>query len=210
MLVKRKGNFIKVAKRKEEAAGLAPAPAPEAAAPAPESKEGWPPTYDEMLLRQLFKESSFNPLAESSAGAQGLAQITSITATELKRKGLVPDDFDPFNPEHAQLAQKAYMDSLLSRDWNKGSDEVRAAKALAAYNFGPTATVKVLNAAKEKGVDIYESLDWLEMLPTETSDYVSKILGYNEDWEADYLGARERFTGQKEQAPGLPAPAMKQ
>ena len=192
MLVKRKGSYVRIAKRAMEEGG-------EVAAV--ESTEGWPPTYDELLLRQLYKESSFNPLAESHAGAQGLAQITNITANELRRKGLIPDDFDPFNPEHAQVAQRAYMDSLLARDWNKGSDEVRSAKALAAYNFGPTATVRVLNEAKEKGIDIYNSLDWLPMLPEETSDYVSKILGYNPGWEEDYYGARERFTGEKEPLP---------
>lgn len=77
----------------------------------------------------------------------------------------------------------------MNRDWNKGSDEVKTAKALAAYNFGPTATVRVLNAAKEKGIDIYSSLDWIDMLPLETSDYISKILGYNEKFEREYEDA---------------------
>ena len=81
----------------------------------------------------------------------------------MREKGMLRDNFDAFNPEHALEAQRAYMDSLMNRSWNKGSDEVRAAKALAAYNFGPTATVR-LNEAKEAGVDIYNSLDWTNRL----------------------------------------------
>ena len=68
------------------------------------------------------------------------------------------------------------------------------AKALSGYNFGPTATVRVLNEAKEKGIDIYNSLDWIDMLPEETKDYISKILlESNEDFESQYSKAREAF-----------------
>jgi membrane-bound lytic murein transglycosylase MltF len=104
----------------------------------------------------------------------------------MKEKGMIPEDFDAFNPEDSKMAQRAYMESLLDRSWNKGSEEVKIAKALAAYNFGPTAVVRTLNQAREDGVDIYNSLDWLERLPLETRDYVSKILGYNEKFESEY------------------------
>ena len=158
----------------------------------------WPPqgalSYDQILDRQIFKESRFNPLAESPAGARGLAQIMPGTESYMREKGMLRDNFDAFNPEHALEAQRAYMDSLMNRSWNKGSDEVRAAKALAAYNFGPTATVRVLNEAKEAGVDIYNSLDWIDRLPLETSDYISKILGYNEKFEDEYSSSSLRAT----------------
>ena len=153
-----------------------------------------PPTYEELLIRQLFKESSFNPKAVSPKGARGLAQITPITEKELRRKGFIGEDFDPFKPKDAIQAQRAYMDDLMSRSWNKGSQEVKQAKALAAYNFGPSATVRVLNKAREAGVDIYSSLDWVDMLPKETSDYIDKILvGDNEDFEAEYAKKRKTF-----------------
>ena len=150
----------------------------------------WPPSgeksIEEILDRQVFKESRFNPLAESPAGARGLAQIMPGTESYMKEKGMIPEDFDAFNPEDARMAQRAYMESLLDRSWNKGSEEVKIAKALAAYNFGPTAVVRTLNQAREDGVDIYNSLDWLDRLPLETRDYVSKILGYNEKFESEY------------------------
>lgn len=150
----------------------------------------WPPSgeksIEEILDRQVFKESRFNPLAESPAGARGLAQIMPGTESYMKEKGMISEDFDAFNPEDSKMAQRAYMESLLDRSWNKGSEEVKIAKALAAYNFGPTAVVRTLNQAREDGVDIYNSLDWLERLPLETRDYVSKILGYNEKFESEY------------------------
>lgn len=150
----------------------------------------WPPSgeksIEEILDRQVFKESRFNPLAKSPAGARGLAQIMPGTESYMKEKGMISEDFDAFNPEDSKMAQRAYMESLLDRTWNKGSEEVKIAKALAAYNFGPTAVVRTLNQAREDGVDIYNSLDWLERLPLETRDYVSKILGYNEKFESEY------------------------
>ncbi len=150
----------------------------------------WPPSgeksIEEILDRQVFKESRFNPLAESPAGARGLAQIMPGTESYMKEKGMISEDFDAFNPEDSKMAQRAYMESLLDRGWNKGSEEVKIAKALAAYNFGPTAVVRTLNQAREDGVDIYNSLDWLDRLPLETRDYVSKILGYNEKFESEY------------------------
>ena len=146
--------------------------------------------YQTLLDRQRYKESRFNPMAESPAGARGLAQIMPGTEQYLKERGLIRPDFDAFNPEHSVEAQEVYMESLMGRDWNRGNDEVKAAKALAAYNFGPTATVRILNEAKEKGIDIYNSLDWIEMLPLETSDYISKILGYNDRFEREYSEAR--------------------
>jgi len=156
----------------------------------------WPPSgeksFDSILDRQIYKESTGNPLAESPAGARGLAQIMPVTEQYLKERGLLREDFDPFNPEHSKEAQQVYMNNLMNRSWNKGSDEIKIAKALAAYNYGPTATVRVLNKAKEQGKDIYESLDWIEELPLETRDYISKILGYNEKFEGEYGGYRLR------------------
>ena len=150
----------------------------------------WPPSgaksFDDTLERQIFKESRFNPLAESPAGARGLAQIMPGTESYMKEKGMIPEGFDAFNPKDSRMAQRAYMESLMERSWNKGSDEVKIAKSLAAYNFGPTAVVRVLNQARDEGVDIYNSLDWIKRLPLETRDYVSKILGYNEKFESEY------------------------
>ena len=57
------------------------------------------------------------------------------------------------------------MNDLLNRSWNKGNDEVKRAKALAAYNMGPTRLVNILNEMKQDGYDIYESTLWINDLP---------------------------------------------
>ena len=76
-----------------------------------------------LLAAQLWQESRFNPFAQSSAGAQGIAQFMPGTA---KAYNLT----DPFDGEAAILAQAHLMHDLLGQF---GSVPL----ALAAYNAGP-------------------------------------------------------------------------
>jgi hypothetical protein len=75
-----------------------------------------------LLAAQLWQESRFNPFAQSSAGAQGIAQFMPGTA---KAYNLT----DPFDGEAAILAQAHLMHDLLAQF---GSVPL----ALAAYNAG--------------------------------------------------------------------------
>jgi soluble lytic murein transglycosylase-like protein len=75
-----------------------------------------------LLAAQLFVESGFDPLARSSAGAQGIAQFMPGTAAAL---GLA----DPFDPIAAIDAQGHLMRDLLRRF-------ASVPLALAAYNAG--------------------------------------------------------------------------
>lgn len=77
-----------------------------------------------LLAAQLLAESTFNPFAVSSAGAQGIAQFMPGTAAAY---GLD----DPFDPVAAIDAQAHLMSDLLRRFG--GSVPL----ALAAYNAGP-------------------------------------------------------------------------
>jgi soluble lytic murein transglycosylase-like protein len=77
-----------------------------------------------LLAAQLYAESNFNPFAESSAGAQGIAQFMPGTARAL---GLD----DPFDAAQAIDAQAHLMRDLLRRF-------ASVPLALAAYNAGPT------------------------------------------------------------------------
>lgn len=133
---------------------------------------------NELLQRQAYKESTFNPAAVSPAGYKGLTQIgESVLKDYSKKKG--GKKLDPFNPEDAVELQKFAMDDLYNASFiNKPeqSDSVRLAKTLAAYNWGRGNLSNYLNEQKSKGVDIYDSYDWLNNLPKETSDYVNKIL----------------------------------
>ena len=150
---------------------------------------------DEILTRQQFKESEFNSSAVSSEGATSIAQITKGTFEDGLKKGYVPKGtkYEDLAKDDALATQfqRAQMNDLLTRDWNKGNEGVRMAKALAAYNMGASRLVGVLNKMKADGYDIYESLDWVEDLPKyhkyrkgpnkgqpiyESKDYVKKIL----------------------------------
>ena len=133
---------------------------------------------NELLQRQAYKESTFNPTAVSKAGYKGLTQIgESVLKDYSNKKG--GKKLDPFNPEDAVELQKFAMDDLYNASFiNKPNqpDSVRIAKTLAAYNWGRGNLSNYLNEQKSKGVDIYDSYDWLNNLPKETSDYVNKIL----------------------------------
>jgi transglycosylase-like protein with SLT domain/D-alanyl-D-alanine carboxypeptidase-like protein/putative Flp pilus-assembly TadE/G-like protein len=76
-----------------------------------------------LLAAQLYQESHFNPFAQSSAGAQGIAQFMPGTAAAY---GLA----DPFDAERAIDAQAHLMRDLL-----RAFGAVPL--ALAAYNAGP-------------------------------------------------------------------------
>jgi transglycosylase-like protein with SLT domain/D-alanyl-D-alanine carboxypeptidase-like protein/putative Flp pilus-assembly TadE/G-like protein len=99
-----------------------------------------------LLAVQLMTESNFNPFAESSAGAQGIAQFIPSTAAAY---GL----HDPFDPAAAIEAQAHLMSDLIHQ---LGSPQL----ALAAYNAGPAPV---------------EACHCVPAIP-ETTAYVTRIL----------------------------------
>jgi Transglycosylase SLT domain/D-alanyl-D-alanine carboxypeptidase len=101
-----------------------------------------------LLAAQLYAESGFNPFAQSSAGAEGIAQFMPGTADAY---GLS----NPFDPVAAIDAQAHLMSDLLRQFDGK------VALALAGYNAGPGA------------VERYGGIPPF----AETRGYVAKILG---------------------------------
>lgn len=82
--------------------------------------------------------------------------------------------------------QMQYQPPRLTPDMQKRQDDVIMAKTLAAYNMGPTALNRLLSKLDKQGVDVDMSLDWIDSLPEETKDYIQKITGLNESFNADY------------------------
>lgn len=107
-----------------------------------------------LALAVASAESNFNPYALSPAGAIGVMQLMPATAAQL--------GVDPHDPGQNIQGGVSYLRRLLSEF---GGD---TAAALAAYNWGP-GNVK-------KAITSYGG-DWLSAAPSETRNYVSKILG---------------------------------
>jgi membrane-bound lytic murein transglycosylase MltF len=155
-------------------------------------KKEEPINHKEILMKQAYKESGFNPNAVSSRGAKGLTQIMPITLTDyLKSTGKKPEDVDLNDVEQSIDIQVKTMKDLYNATFiekENQSEIVRMAKTLAAYNWGRGNTSSLLKKLKDRGFDIYNSLDWVKELPKETSDYINKILlqkdsKFNKDFE---------------------------
>lgn len=146
-----------------------------------------PSSPEQLFARQMFQESKFDPKAVSPAGARGIAQFMPITQRHMHENFGYPKDWDVEDPQLARRAQEEFMFSLYQQPWNKGNEENKWVKALAAYNYGSGNTKKLLEKLKAEGVDIYESTDWIERLPEETYKYVKQILyGFPDDLALQY------------------------
>ena len=112
---------------------------------------GIPPDY---FVRQIEKESGFNPNSVSPAGAVGIAQFLPSTAAGM--------GINPWDPIQA-LQGAARMMANSARQY--GGDY---AKALAAYNGGSGTVQSAVNNC---------GANWLNCLPGETRHYIYVIMG---------------------------------
>jgi hypothetical protein len=141
----------------------------------------------ELMLLQSMKESSLDPTKVSDKGAKGLTQIRPDTLEDyIKATG--DKDVDVFDWKDSMKIQDWYMNNLYNRPWiNKQnqSQDVRLAKTLAAYNWGPKVFNEFLNRKKSEGINIYDAdMAWVKDLPIETRDYINTVLlRKNEEFE---------------------------
>jgi hypothetical protein len=103
--------------------------------------------WDWRLIAALIKqESSFNPMATSWAGAQGLMQLMPGTA---RKMGAFPSQI--YNPEHNIRTGTSYL-RYLEDFWKDIPDLTQRTKfILASYNAGPGHVVDAKNLAKKYG-----------------------------------------------------------
>ena len=144
--------------------------------------EGEPINEKEVRLRQAYAESRFDSKAGSHAGARGLFQIMpSLLKDYNKANGTNYTVDDLYNDEINTAIRDWKMNLNLNSEWankNAAPDSVVYAKSLGGYNMGNQNFLDTMGVAKKLGVDIYNTLDWVDKkyLPTETVDYINFVL----------------------------------
>ncbi len=128
-----------------------------------------------LLMGIARRESAYNPVALSPAGARGLMQIMPGTATQLSRQLGVsdPGPYGILDPELNIRFGSVYIRDMIAR--YRGN---RLAAA-AAYNAGPGRVDRWLREAPEE-FDLF-----VETIPfRETRDYVQAVLSYRVIFES--------------------------
>lgn len=122
----------------------------------------------------IRQESGGNPTAVSRAGAQGLMQLMPETGKDMMRRlGLNPKDYDPYNPDLNKQLGTEYLRML------RGRYDGDVQLALAAYNWGMGNLEK---AMKKHGTrDFNELVAKMGIggrygMPRETAEYVHRVL----------------------------------
>ena len=136
-----------------------------------------PIDWEDVDARQHYAETRFQPAQESSAGARGPYQIMPDTWKQYsERLGL--NDIEDYNQNKRAkdaLLKDYYNDKIATKGFP--SDSVRAAKALASYNWGIGNVDNFLKAEEAKGRDVYHSMDWVNDIPRkQTREYVNFTL----------------------------------
>lgn len=133
----------------------------------------------EVMMRKVFQEegvpqeliylglieSTYNPQAESRAGAVGIWQFMPATAQHYGLKQINSLD-ERTDPEKSTRAAARYLHDLygLLGDWQL---------ALAAYNVGE---YRILHLIEKTGIKDFWKLSQQGLLPAETSNYVPAVL----------------------------------
>jgi soluble lytic murein transglycosylase len=144
-------------------------------------REGWPmpvtpPAGLEaaIALGIMRQESSFDPAAESDAGAMGLMQLMPETARRTAEKYGIAYNGDLTDPAQNMALGTAYLTGLIQDFGNC------LPLAIAAYNAGPTNVANWLasNGDPEMGTAAggADLIDWVEEIPfSETRNYVQRV-----------------------------------
>lgn len=122
-----------------------------------QAAEEYLPGVDWRLVKaQLWQESKLDPLAESPAGAQGIAQFMPKTWNDMKEQMNMPGIASPFNSFYAIQACCFYMREIYDKWTAQRPEAHRYALTLASYNAG---FVNLIEAQKlAKGANEYNAI----------------------------------------------------
>jgi len=121
-----------------------------------------------LLFGIIRRESGFDPLVGSPAGAQGLMQLMPATAEQMAQRlnEKLPGANALLDPDRNVRLGSAYFRGLLDRFSGQ------TVLAIAAYNAGPNNVDRWLPAKSSLPADI-----WIETVPfVETRQYVKAVL----------------------------------
>lgn len=132
------------------------------------------PMAPEMNLAIARRESEFDPVVRSGAGALGLMQLMPGTAREMASdlgvRALHSDARLTADPEYNAQLGAEYLSQMAARFGGNVS------MMSAAYNAGPSRPIRWMETygdPREGDIDI---VDWIEMIPfRETQNYVMRV-----------------------------------
>lgn len=159
---------------------------------------------EDIADRQRYLESGYDNSAVSKAGAMGAFQIMPNTQKHWEEKNGWSGDINEYayNKQLRDAELEWAYDTDVAKKGNP-TPEVRLAKALAMYNRGYGNIVKDLEKAKSMGYDIYNSLDWIDVIPMqETRNYIRFMLGQDVGGRLtakSYNKAKDAFEAKKKQ-----------
>ncbi|AXI48284.1 tail length tape measure protein [Sulfitobacter sp. SK012] len=128
----------------------------------------------EMSLAIARRESEFDPVVKSGAGARGLMQLMPSTARDVARdlgvSALHTTDRLTADPVYNAVLGSTYLSQMA------GQFDGNVAMVSAAYNAGPRRPIRWMDLygdPREGDIDI---VDWVEMIPfRETQNYVMRV-----------------------------------
>ncbi len=110
-----------------------------------------------LIAAIIYQESHFDPMATSYTGAQGIMQLTEITAAEMGIR-------DRLDPEQSIMGGVKYLKWLYDT-FKDIKDPDRTFITLAAYNVGRGHILDARNLAKANGLDPNSWADLKQVLP---------------------------------------------
>ncbi len=132
------------------------------------------PMAPEMNLSIARRESEFDPVVRSGAGALGLMQLMPGTARDMASDlGVRPLHSDArltADPEYNAQLGAEYLSQMAARF--RGNVSMMAA----AYNAGPSRPIRWMETYGDPRAGDIDIVDWIEMIPfRETQNYVMRV-----------------------------------